>query len=410
MVVFDMKKLKVIIVGLFISILVIPLASFLLSDKTSKMDETKDIAQFPSSFNNHYFDQIASWFTDHSPFREQIINGFSNFSNNVETWYFNLLYSLVYGNQTYPMGEEMFSWDNLIKDPYLDKGQPYYPAKEQGQVIFGRENWLFYSGENSLNDYKGVNILSIDQMESSVRSLTLVQEACKKKGINFAVIVLPNKEQVYADKMPTYPIRERKKKLLRFREYAKAQSNLPFVYPLEELIHGRAHSKNTYLMQDTHWNNYGAMIGYEALCNVLGMDKPVYTIKEETKVGGGTANMLGITGEEYVTNTIEYKTNISVTYNQIDYWTTKSTSNCGNERKCVIAGDSFSGYWHYIIGCDYSEVFKTHFKEDCYSSLVPAINALKPGDTLIMEAVERQFDGLVKASERIASAINSIDI
>lgn len=397
-----MRKLKITVVSLFVSILVTPLAvSPLIKLPNDITDEKRELSQFPTSFNNHFFDQIASWFNDHSPFRQWLIQKYSTLDNSTEDWFFNLLYSILYGNKSFPVGEEMFSWDNLKDDPYLDKGQPYYPAKQEGEVIFGRDDWLFYSGGGALNDYRGTNAIPVEEMKRIVEKIENVQSICSKKGLTYAMIILPNKEQVYADKMPTYTIKDRNKKLLRIEKYIEEKASLNFVYPLRDLIHSRLESKNSYYVQDTHWNTYGAMIGYQSLCQIIGVQTSPYSVLQVEKTGGGTAGMLGIQGTTYITNEVDYKPSTKISLKYYDEWTIDTTSDLDSERNCVIARDSFAGYWLPIIAKDFKKVSMTHFDKNHHTYLASSISKMRPGDVFVMEAVERQFDGLVDSCERI---------
>ncbi len=404
-----MKKFKLGYVIFFFSMLAITFFTSLIV-KPGKLDsENRQLNSFPSKFDNDFFMKLASWYNDRSPFRASITSFYKGVDFNIETGFFNWIYSTFYKNEEYPTGEEMFSWNSLLKDPYLDKGLADFPVREEGQVIYGKDDWLFFKGDKALDDYRGTNVLSVEDMKEYVSLIENIQAVANAKGIDFVFMVLPNKEQVYADKMPTYTIADRNKKLLRFKKFINNTSDVNFIYPLEELIHERINNHHTYYMQDTHWNSYGAMIGYRAMCKKLGYEIPAY---EDTMVdieGGDLANMLGVKGASYKTSSISYKANIDVTIENINNWQVqeiKSTNS--NSKRCVIAKDSFTTALLDIIGKDYSCVDAVHYVYEYADYLNQAISKLKPGDLFVMECVERYFDIMMNEAERIISNLSQL--
>ena len=403
-----MKKFKLGYIICFFAVIAITLFSSLFVKEERLDSENRELSSFPERLDNNFFNRIASWYNDRSPFRASITSFYKEVDSNIEKAFFNWVYETFYKNEG-SSGEDKFSWEALLKDPYLDKGLSEFPAREDGQVVYGKDDWLFFKGDNALDDYRGANVLTVDEMKKYVSTIERIQNVANSKGIDFIFMVLPNKEQVYADKMPTYTIIDRYKKLLKFRKFINNTSSANFIYPLEELVHERKNNHDTYYMQDTHWNSYGAMIGYRELCKALGYEAPVYEdISIETE-GGDLSNMLGIKGASYNTSSIKYKENINVTISDINNWQVqeiKSTNT--NNRRCVIAKDSFTTSLLDIIGKDYTYVDAVHYVYEYAEYLNEAISKLKPGDLFVMECVERYFNILMNESERIISSLSQL--
>lgn len=128
------------------------------------------------------------------------------------------------------------------------------------QVIIGKDGWLFFTP--TLNDYKKNGVLTDSDIYRLVRTLEIQQEALREKGIDFVFTIAPNKASIYAEYMPD--------------RYAKvsSQSNVEKLYAelnerrfgyvdLHTLLSGN--EIQLYHKLDTHWNNTGAMIAYDAL-------------------------------------------------------------------------------------------------------------------------------------------------
>lgn len=72
-------------------------------------------------------------------------------------------------------------------------------------VIWGKDDWLFYSSTNSgdpIADYEGTNRFSIEEMEKIKINMLNQQEILRNMGIEFCLLIPPNKENVYSQYMP----------------------------------------------------------------------------------------------------------------------------------------------------------------------------------------------------------------
>ena len=105
--------------------------------------------------------------------------------------------------------------------------------KERGTIL-GRHNWLFFTGDSSLAYYQGTNVLSTAQRDDYVKTMKELKAVCDKKGIQLAFMSMPNREIVYAEHMPTYTVTTPRRSEV-FKDYIDNNTDLTFVYPLEEI-------------------------------------------------------------------------------------------------------------------------------------------------------------------------------
>ncbi len=177
-------------------------------------------------------------------------------------------------DMTYGYTEQICSICNYHKYTDFKKwtiDNSYFPESRQRDAIFGRGDWLFYLG--GINDYNAVNIPSEQDLQGKLAVLQELQSICDEKGIQLQIMVMPNKEEVYTDFMPTYNgnnVSYTKKKAYTIMKYVTDNSDINYIYPLAEL---RAYSQiwQTYYRHDTHWNHAGAFIGTQALYEALGV-------------------------------------------------------------------------------------------------------------------------------------------
>ena len=394
-------KFKKVIVFAFVPLLAISLPiSF--AFKRNRVEKTDPVA-FPTNFDNNFFTNFDEWFNDNVPFRDAFISFYKSCEQTIEDAWFKFLLMLS-GNSdfNYPSSGSIED----ITDPFLDKGQPYYAPRYDGYVIYGRDDWLFYSGDGSLENYKGSDIYTDYEMNKHMEKFNAINDICNDRNIDVCFNVFPNKEQVYADKMPSIRVTNRAKKLQRVEHYFSKNSSLSFSYPIDEIIDSRELG-DVYLKEDTHWNPLGAMQGYIDILKGLNRAAPTYTYSETTVQGGDLASLLSSSGSIYTSYNVSYKED--VTYEVVadgdrKYIETKSSLADGS--RCVLIGDSFRNALVPYAAKDYENLTCIHF-DYLYSEYAQnEIAKLKAGDTLIVLSAERLYPALVNSLDYLASHLD----
>ena len=159
--------------------------------------------------------------------------------------------------------------EKLIDDSYLPENL------SNRQVIIGRYNWLFFVGNDSKAYYTGSNIMDEGTMNAYMGRMQEIKDICDSQGKTVVFVIWPNKEQVYPEYMPSYTIENTVKREQVFRDYVRANSDIPFIYPLEEMTKGKLY-RDTYYKYDTHWNYWGSYLGTMALYRELGLEATDY--------------------------------------------------------------------------------------------------------------------------------------
>lgn len=150
---------------------------------------------------------------------------------------------------------------------------------QSSDVLLGKNEWLFYknvSDSKSLDDYQGLNLYTDEQLAQIAENLTALESALAEKGIEFAVLIAPNKEGVYSENMPSdIPAAQGATKAEALVQYLKANTDVTVVYPKQVLIEGKALAP-AYYKQDTHWNSYGAFLATQELALALDWDTSLF--------------------------------------------------------------------------------------------------------------------------------------
>lgn len=360
-----MKNKSLIIV--FLILLVGPNIIFsLVKDKIdSENHENRIYEEFPSLDAQHfeqYTQQLETYYEDRVPFKNQFTRANSKMEVFLHQW---------------ASRYELFS--------------------DVPTVLVGKNDWLYYMiqlpGENSVEEYQGVNTYSEEQLQNLAKEYQTLSEYYSLQGIEMVLAIIPNKEQVYKEYLPEYfsktPEASRGEQLV---HYLEANTTVKTLYPVNALDEARD-KHETYYKYDTHWNFFGTYVFVQELNRVLNGRKVPFeniTIAHGDIVIKDLANVLGMGNDyndDFVTFIGQYDQGIqieSVERSETgDY--VHIVSNAEDNRTIVAVVDSFGAMFDGFLPYDYKEVY-------IISNLELAkeiIEESKP-DIVLFESVQRK--------------------
>lgn len=139
-----------------------------------------------------------------------------------------------------------------------------------GVITGGEAGWLFYTGENTVNEMLGLNPFTEEEMEAILRKLLAVRDRYTEDDRNFALFIAPDKEKIYQDYLPDcYQNQTGTSKATELVRYIREHSDIEVIHPVEEL-RAVAEDFPLYYKTDTHWNRIGAYIASQPLIAALG--------------------------------------------------------------------------------------------------------------------------------------------
>ena len=210
----------------------------------------KKLEALPKAYEKYY--------NDHMPFRNQLIYGNSLFAKHV------------------------------------------FRSSANANVIFGKDGWLFYNGVmdgDPIATYRGEDLLTGEELRQIVGDLRKTRDNLAKRGIEFVLLIAPNKERVYPEYMPDAygpPAEEYAAKQL--VDFLKSRTDLHVVYAYDDLMQAKAEFPDVLLYYpfDTHWNRVGAYVGARAVLRELGIEIPALTRESLTLKEGEFAGDLNV--------------------------------------------------------------------------------------------------------------------
>lgn len=278
---------------------------------------------------------------------------------------------------------------------------PYFPAREMNGTIFGRDDWMFCSYDNSIAYYCGSNLMSEQQMKDKLSLMQKLQNICDSRGVQLQFMIAPNKEQVYSEYMPTYTIENSYKRVPGFIDYVKRNSSVKIIYPIDELRAAKS-TMSTYYKYDTHWNHYGSFIATQALYKDMGLDyvSPDSVNYSEGSCIWGLVITAGLSWKDYerdYDHIPDYKPEIELfnTDGVIDHIHTEKSavyrtdSTASGQSRFVMVGDSFRLYMMPYLERDFQHVSIAH-----RDNIHDIEDDIRQADILVVECVERLDDSL----------------
>ena len=184
--------------------------------------------------------------------------------------------------------DRFFGRDILIKLYGTKSGN-----KDSAKVLVEKDNWLFYKSENSLRNFANMDTLSNEQLQNTATYLSQIKNWCEKHNKKFLVVIAPDKNKIYGEHI-TKIIKKNpdsQSRAIQLTNYLKSNTDVNVIYLYDQMI---ANKKNglLYMKNDTHWNDFGAYIGYTEIMKALKLEPIKYKTETlKTNPHGDLTNM-----------------------------------------------------------------------------------------------------------------------
>ena len=342
-----MNKKSILFITLCMVLCLIPSVGMLFFP-TTRTTENKAMAPAPQlmteegSFNKAFFQDFESWFTERVALR-------------------NVL---------------------LAADGYIQSG--IFQESNVSGVMDGTDGWLYYS--STLSDYRGEDVMTDRELYNLAHNIGIVQEYAESKGMGFVFTIAPNKNTLYPEYMPYY-----KSQILNADHSAKLLA--PYLEDVNYLDLFQMFENTDevlYLKRDSHWNNKGAYMAYEAMMDMLELPHEALAEPEKRKAENGDLNKMlysfyGPLEENYYYdlpgNFVYEKEGATVE----DGWIV--TNNSAGSGSLLMFRDSFAN----TLIPFFSERFETaYYSKGMPNALERFVETYGP-DQLIIQKVERNI-------------------
>ena len=227
---------KIILIVVFLISLILPVIFFNRNPEMIVSLENKRVTSFPLFFNKNgkinkaFLKEFEDYWTDNLGLRELAIS-----VNVMSKYYF-------FGKYAVP------------------------------KYILGKQKHLYYTGENTITTYQGIQELSEEDQKEAVINLKIIETYFTKQNIPLFFTFIPDKERVYPEYYPDSIIQHSKQTYLdKIVSYAQHNSDLQIINLSNALINSKNDDYFLYYKNSdpTHWNMMGAFVGYHEIMGLL---------------------------------------------------------------------------------------------------------------------------------------------
>lgn len=361
---------KKVFIGIFVAMIALPWLIYPFLTKWLDTDnyENRELAVRPilgETAIREYPSAYESYFNDHLPFKNQI----RTLNSALDVLVFHSLYS--------------------------DK------------ALLGKEGWLFYKAEGCLEDYRGLQSYTDDELADMKQNLLTIQKWFQDRGIEVVINIVPNKDEVYARYMPAdIQVVNATSKSEQAVTYLNQEIDMPIFYDLDNLKK-KTQEYQIYSKYDTHWNFIGGYYGARTIGKAIGKRLP--ELKDENIVKwskkilpvapqqcGDSYDLSAMISLPHVLDIhrdkkymVKYKPDIKAKYKTLtsysDLDTMEYTSNAEDDRHLVMIGDSFANLDMPYLAKEFqkcSGICYLHYENNYITSRDP--------DIVVFQFVERR--------------------
>lgn len=153
-------------------------------------------------------------------------------------------------------------WFHLIQVTLLN-------VSSSGSVIKGRDGWLFQTGELHEKDIRNAWPFSDGELKRWAKVLQNKYDTLKSMGIDYLFVIPPNKHLVYGEHLPSSIKKVGKySRAEQLEYYIRKNTTVPILFLRPNLLESKDDIR-LYHKTDTHWNDYGAYVGYANIIKLL---------------------------------------------------------------------------------------------------------------------------------------------
>ncbi len=162
----------------------------------------------------------------------------------------------------FPSRTRVVQWYGIVRHRWL--GEP------SARVVVGRDDWLFYSGEMTVEDLLGRDRLNADELTRWQRAVEGRRAWWRERGAAYLLVIAPNKSTIYPEKLPAFlRSQARTGQLDQLVDHLSGQKSPVAVLDLRPaLLAGKARQL-LYWPTDSHWNAEGLAVACEAILTRL---------------------------------------------------------------------------------------------------------------------------------------------
>jgi hypothetical protein len=281
--------------------------------------------------------------------------------------------------------------------------------KIYARAIMGKDGWLFYTGDMSIQDYQRTLTVNVRNLNLIVIALAQIKGKVDQYGGTFLLVIPPDKSTVYSQYMPDeIPVIGQVSNFDRLVERIKNDGNIQ-VLDLRPVLENTSKTSQIYYKTDSHWNCLGAYYAYDEIISKLGDSHPnlqAYSFSDFQIIPSQSALLdlpfsMGLNLKEDAMDAVpkfDVKLSTAPALDGVNIG--KSLRVVINSNKnlpdLMIFHDSFyNACLDKFIEPSFSRTISLHYGDAALAEQLDLVDKEKP-DIVVFEFVERQMDFLAR--------------
>jgi len=161
--------------------------------------------------------------------------------------------------------------DDLLKG-YTWLMASVFHQSTSDRAFVGRDGWLYFAGNDGLADMRGASPYTETELRNDVEQINGRGELLAVRGIRYGFVVFPDKHTVYPQFLPRGVYAGFDHRRLNALDAAMEQTGRDYYFDATDALRRDAARSpfRLYYKSDTHWNSWGAYLGYEAWVTASG--------------------------------------------------------------------------------------------------------------------------------------------
>ncbi len=308
-----------------------------------------------------------------------------------------------FGDQFEEYFSKSFAYRNKVVDLFSAMKARFF-SEGNDQVIMGKDDFLFFA--DTLPDYTGSALMTDEEISSAADALLYMYNYASERGAKFLFAAAPNKNSIYPEMMPQrYTMNTEGRDLDRLLT-ALDERGVPYIDLRATLTEAKANTL-VYHKRDTHWNNEGARIAFEAMADKLTVTVPDFDSFEPTPA----KDHLGDLDTLLFPERKMYDDNVNYNFTDKYIYTTaysnpmdlRIATRGGGSGKLLVFRDSFANAMIPFAASSFSEV---HFERATpYCDNIDMLDTFK-ADYVIAMIAERNLRNLISSSVNTPDSAN----
>ena len=332
---------------------------------------------------------------DNRPLHEKPTRLDKNFSRDYEAYY----------NDTFAGRKKLLKKYGKIQ---------YKLGIDNGITIQGQKGWAFYDSAKvpdgyTLIDYFGEVRFSEDELRQMASGVEKARQFYARRGIDYMIVVAPNKEAMYSEYMPERLQKQRKSEQSRMDlavEYLQKHTKVKILNFKEALTAAKQKMPmEIYFPLDSHWNEVGGYIGYSAMADYLnkfGYHLPVTPLRPEmVSIAGSQKSDLDVAGIKDTNYRVSFLDGMPVKCLKDEdhgFMLVYENPQAPVKKTLFMIRDSFGMGLVPYLNKAFAKTVYAHNKHNKRPQLEALLNEYHP-DIMVDELVERYFDRFLKYND-----------